>query len=94
MYKSANLATTESMEFEPRGDDAVLGLSRYSVAVATINGHTLTIERYSPAAEVWHSTGDTAITTVCEYIGQCAAGTKYRIVCTGGTGDATVEVSA
>lgn len=93
MYLSANLADGQALEFEMRGDDAVLGLCRFSVAVPTIDGHTIKIQRWSPAAEAWHDTGD-ALTAVGLHVAQSTVATRFRLLAVGGTGSALVEVES
>jgi hypothetical protein len=95
MNLSGALADTETLEYVAPHDHSMPGKSqaRVEIRVLSIDGHSLTVQRYSDEQEGWYSTGD-VLTTVGSYIGETPCGGKYRLLCSGGIGDALVEVGA
>lgn len=94
MSKNAELSNGEYLEFILRRDDPVLGISEFEISVVSINGHTLTLEKYSETQQDWYLTGDDDLTAVGISIGRSVTGGRYRLVCAGGTGTCSIEISS
>ena len=85
---SGSIADGENLAFTIPNDG-----KRYfpEIRVLTISAHTLTIQRYSESLDNWYSTGDT-ITEQGIHYGESNEGGQYRVLCSGGTGSADLEI--
>ena len=80
-----DLASTQTAEFSKPGACEVV------VRVLIIDGHTLTIEKYSENKGLFFPEGD-EITEVGENLVTINTAGRYHVLCTGGTGSASIEI--